>query len=88
MLWYCCWLLAAAPGMYLGSAAAMLVLPSVAVTFGAASLLRLVGCLGLAWLAMWLVVGREIPHRWDLSVSRVRADCEKITCEMACHALL
>eukprot|EP00775_Hariotina_reticulata_P010445 gene10445-10603_t len=50
-------------GMYLGSAAAMLVLPSVAAAFGPASLLRLVGCLGLAWLAMWLVVGMEIPHR-------------------------
>ncbi|KAF6258996.1 major facilitator superfamily domain-containing protein [Scenedesmus sp. NREL 46B-D3] len=33
-------------GMYLGSAAAMLVLPSVSALFGASSLLRLVGLLG------------------------------------------
>lgn len=50
-------------GMYLGSAAAMLVLPSLAAMFGAASLLRIVGGLGVAWLALWMVVGREIPHR-------------------------
>ncbi|KAF5827740.1 major facilitator superfamily domain-containing protein [Dunaliella salina] len=50
-------------GMYLGSAAAMLVLPSVAASFGARSLLKVVGCLGLSWLAMWILVGREIPHR-------------------------
>ncbi|MEW5304853.1 MAG: hypothetical protein WDW36_007434 [Sanguina aurantia] len=50
-------------GMYLGSAAAMLVLPSVAERYGAASLLRFVGLQGLAWLALWLVMGREIPHR-------------------------
>ncbi|KAL6757466.1 major facilitator superfamily domain-containing protein [Haematococcus lacustris] len=50
-------------GMYLGSAAAMLFLPSVAAAFGAASLLKVVGGLGLGWLLMWLVVGREIPHR-------------------------
>ncbi|KAJ9508889.1 hypothetical protein QJQ45_028212 [Haematococcus lacustris] len=49
--------------MYLGSAAAMLFLPSVAAAFGAASLLKVVGGLGLGWLLMWLVVGREIPHR-------------------------
>lgn len=53
-------------GMYLGSAAAMLVLPSVAVAFGASSLLRVVGCQGLLWLAMWAVLGREIPHRCAL----------------------
>ncbi len=50
-------------GMYLGSAAAMLVLPNLAAAFGAASLLKIVGGLGLAWLAMWMVVGRDIPHR-------------------------
>lgn len=47
--------------MYLGSAAAMLVLPSISALFGPASLLRLVGLLGLAWLALWLVVGKEAP---------------------------
>lgn len=50
-------------GMYLGSATAMLVLPAVASSFGAASLLKVVGGLGIAWLAMWMYVGREIPHR-------------------------
>ena len=50
-------------GMYLGSAGAMLVLPSVAAWRGAPSLLRLVGCLGLLWLLLWSLVGREVPHR-------------------------
>jgi hypothetical protein len=50
--------------MYLGSAAAMLVLPAVADAFGSASLLKVVGGLGLAWLALWIVMGQEIPHRW------------------------
>ena len=49
--------------MYLGSAAAMLVLPSISAVFGAPSLLVVVGGLGLAWLVLWLAVGREIPHR-------------------------
>jgi ACS family sodium-dependent inorganic phosphate cotransporter len=40
-------------GMYLGSAAAMLVLPGLAAAAGPAALLRLVGGLGLAWLALW-----------------------------------
>ena len=50
-------------GMYLGSAGAMLVLPSVAAWRGAPSLLRLVGCLGLLWLLLWSLVGRDAPHR-------------------------
>ncbi|GLC38691.1 hypothetical protein PLESTB_000590700 [Pleodorina starrii] len=50
-------------GMYLGSASAMLVLPWLATLFGSASLLKVVGGLGLAWLVLWLVVGRDIPHR-------------------------
>ncbi|GBF98302.1 anion transporter-like [Raphidocelis subcapitata] len=50
-------------GMYMGSAAAMLLLPSVAAAFGPASLLRVVGLLGLAWLALWLAVGRDVPQR-------------------------
>jgi len=53
----------ATSGMYLGSAAAMWVLPSVAATFGASSLLLVDGGVGYAWLAMWMAVGREIPHR-------------------------
>lgn len=52
--------------MYLGSAAAMLVLPGCAELWGAPSLLKIVGGLGFAWLALWLVVGREIPHRWGV----------------------
>ncbi len=59
-------------GMYLGSALAMLVLPAVAARFGAASILKVVGGQGLAWLAMWMVVGREIPHRCACSCSRWR----------------
>ena len=50
-------------GMYLGSAAAMWVLPSLSGIFGADSLLQIDGALGMAWLVMWLIVGREIPHR-------------------------
>jgi hypothetical protein len=44
----------------------MLVLPSVSAAFGPASLLRLVGLLGLTWLLLWLAVGQEIPHRFVL----------------------
>ncbi|KAI8475257.1 MAG: major facilitator superfamily domain-containing protein [Monoraphidium minutum] len=50
-------------GMYLGSAAAMLWLPALAAALGPAALLRVVGGLGLAWLALWLAIGREVPHR-------------------------
>ena len=41
----------------------MLVLPSVAAWRGAPSLLRLVGCLGLLWLLLWSLVGRDVPRR-------------------------
>ena len=50
-------------GMYLGSAAAMLMLPSIAAMRSAGSLLVLNGALGYLWLALWLAVGRDIPHR-------------------------
>lgn len=50
-------------GMYLGSAASMLVLPSIAARAGPGALLKFVGGLGFAWLAFWVVVGREVPHR-------------------------
>eukprot|EP00887_Chlorella_sp_A99_P001216 scaffold14.g1216.t1 len=40
-------------GMYLGSAMAMQALPAVAARLGAPALLRVVGGLGLAWLALW-----------------------------------
>lgn len=50
-------------GMYLGSAAAMLALPSVAAARGPGALLLLNGALGFVWLSAWIVVGREIPHR-------------------------
>ena len=49
--------------MYLGSAAAMLLLPSIAARHGPGSLLLLNGVLGYLWLALWLAVGRDIPHR-------------------------
>lgn len=50
-------------GMYLGSAAGMLVLPSIVARAGPGALLKFVGGLGFAWLAFWIVVGREVPHR-------------------------
>ena len=50
-------------GMYLGSAAGMLVLPSIAARAGPGALLKFVGGLGFAWLAFWLLVGKEVPHR-------------------------
>lgn len=50
-------------GMYLGSASAMLLLPALLRAFGPVSLLRAVGCLGLLWLLLWTMVGREVPHR-------------------------
>lgn len=40
-------------GMYLGSAAAMLVLPRVVQIAGPASIFRLVGLLALLWLLLW-----------------------------------
>ena len=49
--------------MYLGSAAAMLVLPGLVARAGPGALLKLVGALGYAWLLLWLAVGREVPHR-------------------------
>ncbi|KAG1674435.1 hypothetical protein FOA52_012963 [Chlamydomonas sp. UWO 241] len=53
----------ATSGMYLGSAAAMWVLPSVAAMFGASSLLKVDGGIGYCWLAMWMLVGKDVPHR-------------------------
>lgn len=47
-------------GMYLGSAAAMLALPSLAARLGPVALLRFVGCLGLAWLALWQLTLRRV----------------------------
>jgi ACS family sodium-dependent inorganic phosphate cotransporter len=47
-------------GMYLGSAAAMQVLPAAARAFGAAALPRLVGALGLVWLAFWRATLRRV----------------------------
>ncbi len=41
----------------------MLVLPSITALRSAGSLLVLNGALGYAWLALWLAVGRDIPHR-------------------------
>ena len=40
-------------GMYLGSATAMLILPTVVSRMGAGALLRSVGILGLSWLFFW-----------------------------------
>ena len=62
-------------GMYLGSAAAMFMLPYIAAHRGPGSLLLLNGALGYIWLALWLAVGRDIPHRcasgqkWPLETS-------------------
>ncbi len=50
-------------GLYLGSAIAMLLLPSVAASLGPAALLRLVGALGLAWLALWRFTLRHVRRR-------------------------
>jgi MFS transporter, ACS family, solute carrier family 17 (sodium-dependent inorganic phosphate cotransporter), other len=49
-------------GMYLGSAAAMLVLPSLAAAMGPAYLLRANGCLGLAWLLLWSWANQMLPN--------------------------
>ncbi|KAK9840734.1 hypothetical protein WJX81_001117 [Elliptochloris bilobata] len=53
----------ATSGMYLGSAGAMLALPGLAAAWGAAALLRGAAGLGFAWLALWTVVGRDVPYR-------------------------
>ena len=71
--------------MYLGSAAAMLVLPSMAASFGAPALLKVVGCLGLSWLVMWLVVGKEIPHRYVLLLFMLVCKCVCV-CMCSCKS--
>eukprot|EP00201_Polytomella_parva_P012059 CAMPEP_0175063374 /NCGR_PEP_ID=MMETSP0052_2-20121109/14717_1 /TAXON_ID=51329 ORGANISM="Polytomella parva, Strain SAG 63-3" /NCGR_SAMPLE_ID=MMETSP0052_2 /ASSEMBLY_ACC=CAM_ASM_000194 /LENGTH=503 /DNA_ID=CAMNT_0016329557 /DNA_START=233 /DNA_END=1745 /DNA_ORIENTATION=+ len=50
-------------GMYLGSAAAMSILPSLANAIGAQKLLAFDGAIGYAWLAFWLMVGRDAVGR-------------------------
>ena len=50
-------------GMYLGSAGAMLWLPGVAARAGARALLRLVGCMGLAWLLAWRLTNARLAKR-------------------------
>lgn len=54
-------------GMYLGSAAAMQHLPALARAWGSpVVILRAVGALGYLWLAIWLLVGRDVRHRTGL----------------------
>ena len=60
----------ATSGMYLGSAAAMLVLPEVVARADPGALLKLVGALGFAWLLLWAAVGREVPHRYPRLISQ------------------
>lgn len=48
-------------GMYMGSAAAIQWLPGVATRHGAAAITRLNGCLGLAWLLLWMWASRLLP---------------------------
>lgn len=56
-------------GMYLGSAMAMLALPSIVAprwpgdTGGPGRSVALVGLLGLGWAALWAAAGREVAHR-------------------------
>ena len=61
-------------GMYLGSAAGMLVLPSIAARAGPGALLKVVGGLGYAWLALWMLVGQEVPHRYQKLLSMLNTD--------------
>lgn len=65
-------------GMYLGSAAGMLVLPSIAARASPAALLKFVGALGYAWLAFWLTVGKEVPHRCE-TTSHSSMLCHSVT---------
>ena len=53
-------------GMYLGSAGAMLFLPTVAVVFGGHALTRLNGGLGVLWLLFWVPLSRRMPSRHAL----------------------
>lgn len=50
-------------GLYLGSAAAMLALPTVVARLGPAALIRLVGGLGLAWLGVWRLTLRRVRRQ-------------------------
>ena len=53
----------ATSGMYLGSAGAMAALPGWVASRGPGSLLRVVACLGFAWLAAWALLGRDVANR-------------------------
>ena len=67
-------------GMYLGSAAAMLALPYIAARRGPGSLLLLNGALGYIWLALWLAVGRDIPHRWVRTICITMSKLTALAC--------
>ncbi|CAN0104249.1 unnamed protein product [Discosporangium mesarthrocarpum] len=49
-------------GMYLGSALSLLVFPVVVERLGPAAEWRLAGCMGLAWLLLWTIVGDDGPR--------------------------
>jgi len=53
-------------GMYLGSALAMLTLPTVVAKYGSDHLLQGVGAVGLCWLMLWMRIP-EKPKEYDLS---------------------
>ena len=75
-------------GMYLGSAASMWLLPSLGRMFGADRLLQLDGALGMAWLALWLIVGREIPHRYGQAWAAGMGRYGQVWAGMDCQGLL
>lgn len=50
-------------GMYLGSAGAMMFLPTIAAALGGHALTRLNGSLGVLWLLFWVPLSRRMPSR-------------------------
>ena len=52
-------------GMYLGSAGAMWIMPSVVRIAGAGGLLKLVACLGLSWSILWFFIGGRVQPKQE-----------------------
>ena len=52
-------------GMYLGSAGAMWIMPSVVRIAGAGGLLKLIACLGMSWSILWFFVGGKVQPKQE-----------------------
>ena len=73
----------ATSGMYLGSAGAMLALPALAAWRGPGRVLQFNAGLGFLWLAAWVLIGRDVPHRHAWTLSWVCACMLILACGMS-----